>query len=42
MPATLIELGFITNPYDAQLMANSPQLFAAGVANGILAFLGRL
>ncbi len=42
MPATLIELGFITNPYDAELMANSPELFAAGVANGILAFLGRL
>ena len=42
MPATLIELGFITNPYDASLMAESPQLFAAGVANGILAYLGLL
>ncbi len=42
MPATLIELGFITNPYDATLMAESPQLFAAGVANGILAYLGLL
>lgn len=42
MPATLIELGFITNPYDAALMADSPQLFAAGVANGVLAYLGLL
>ena len=42
MPATLIELGFITNPYDAELMAYSPQLFAQGVANGVLAFLGML
>ncbi|MBQ8474534.1 MAG: N-acetylmuramoyl-L-alanine amidase [Clostridia bacterium] len=42
MPATLIELGFITNPYDAMLMAESPQLFAAGVANGVLAYLGLL
>lgn len=40
MPATLIELGFITNAYDAALMASSPQLFAAGVANGVLQFLG--
>ena len=39
---TLIELGFITNPYDATLMAESPQLFAAGVANGVLAYLGML
>lgn len=42
MPATLIELGFITTPLDASLMANSPQLFAAGVSNGILAYLGLL
>ncbi len=38
MPAVLVELGFITNPGDAALMANSPQLFALGVANGITAF----
>ena len=42
MPATLIELGFITNAYDAALMANQPELFAEGVANGVLAFLGEL
>ncbi len=39
MPAVLVELGFITNPGDAALMANSPQLFALGVANGITAFV---
>lgn len=42
MPATLVELGFISNPIDAELMAYSPQLFAAGVTNGVLAFLGML
>ncbi len=42
MPATLVELGFITNAYDATLMADQPQLFAQGVANGVLAFLGML
>lgn len=40
MPATLVELGFITNRYDADLMANSPELFARGVANGILNYFG--
>ncbi len=39
MPAVLVELGFITNAGDAALMANSPQLFALGVANGITAYL---
>lgn len=42
MPATLVELGFITNPVDAELMAYSPQLFAAGVANGVRAYFGML
>jgi N-acetylmuramoyl-L-alanine amidase len=42
MPATLVELGFISNPADADLMANQPQLFARGVANGVLAYLGEL
>ena len=40
MPATLIELGFITNPYDANLMSQRPDLFANGVANGVVDFLG--
>ncbi|MBR6675972.1 MAG: N-acetylmuramoyl-L-alanine amidase [Clostridia bacterium] len=39
MPATLIELGFITNPAEAALMANEPFLYASGVANGILDYL---
>ena len=42
MPAVLVELGFITNPGDAQLMDTSPELFARGVANGIYAELGML
>ncbi len=42
MPAVLVELGFITNPYEASLMANNPGLFAQGVANGVLAYLGLL
>ncbi|MBO5211936.1 MAG: N-acetylmuramoyl-L-alanine amidase [Clostridia bacterium] len=36
MPAVLIELGFISNPNDANLMANNPSLFARGIYNGIL------
>ena len=39
MPATLLELGFITNPTDVDLMANSPELFAQGIADGISEFL---
>ncbi len=40
MPATLIELGFITNPYDAALMAEQPRLFAQGLYLGILRYFG--
>ena len=40
MPAVLIELGFITNPNDARLMLNSPELFARGIYRGILEYLG--
>ncbi len=36
MPAVLVEMGFITNPYEADLMANSPNLFALGIYRGIL------
>lgn len=42
MPALLLEMGFITNPADADLMANNPALFARGIANGFLAYFGML
>ena len=38
MPAVLVELGFISNPGDASLMNSSPELFARGIYNGILAY----
>ncbi len=38
MPAVLVEMGFITNPYDAALMTNSPDLFATGIYRGILQY----
>lgn len=40
MPATLVELGFITNPGDAELMDKHPNLFAEGIYNGILEYFG--
>ena len=40
MPAILLELGFITNPRDARLMNGSPELFARGIYNGIVQYLG--
>lgn len=41
MPALLVELGFISNPEEAALMANSPELFARGIANGIFDYFNR-
>ncbi|MBQ8357548.1 MAG: N-acetylmuramoyl-L-alanine amidase [Clostridia bacterium] len=35
MPAVLLELGFITNPRDARLMSQNPELFAGGIYQGI-------
>ncbi len=40
MPAVLVELGFITNPSEADLMANSPRLFAEGVYRGLNEYYG--
>lgn len=40
MPAVLVEMGFITNPEDAELMANSPNLFALGIYRGMLNYYG--
>lgn len=40
MPAVLVEMGFITNRYDAELMVYSPQLFAEGIYRGIVEYYG--
>ena len=40
MPAVLVELGFISNPGDAALMNDRPELFAQGIYDGIVAYLG--
>ena len=39
MPAVLIELGFITNANDANLMLNEPELFAQAIYDGTLEYL---
>ena len=40
MPATLIELGFITNPEEAAFMNDNPGLYARGIYNGLLDYYG--
>lgn len=40
MPAVLVEMGFITNEAEAELMAYSPGLFALGIYRGILDYYG--
>ena len=40
MPAILVELGFITNPRDARLMNEQPELFARGIYEGIRNYTG--
>ena len=40
MPAALIEMGYITNPGDAALMSEQPDLFALGIYNGIMEYFG--
>ncbi|HVI39124.1 MAG TPA: N-acetylmuramoyl-L-alanine amidase [Anaerovoracaceae bacterium] len=40
MPAVLVEMGYLSNPRDAQLLSTDPQSFARGIYNGILAYYG--
>lgn len=40
MPAVLVELGFITNAGDANLMNTRPDLFADGIYRGIVEYTG--
>ena len=40
MPALLVEMGYLTNVGDAQLLSQNPGLFAEGIYNGLLAFFG--
>ena len=40
MPAVLVEMGFISNRYDAELMAYSPELFSEGIYRGIVEYYG--
>ncbi len=42
MPAVLVELGFITSPVDSTLMADAPETFAQGVADGIVDYINRV
>jgi N-acetylmuramoyl-L-alanine amidase len=40
MPAIVLELGFITNPYEARYMYENPTLFARGIYNGLVRYYG--
>lgn len=40
MPAVLVEMGFISNPYDSELLVYSPYLFSTGIYRGILSYFG--
>ena len=42
MPAALVEMGFISNPNDAKMLDESPELFAQGVFDGIKAYFDAL
>jgi N-acetylmuramoyl-L-alanine amidase len=38
-PATIVEMGFLTNPDDRALLTRSPDVAAVGIANGIVRYL---
>lgn len=40
MPAVLVEIGFISNPGEAAVMRDNPELFARGIYNGIVEYTG--
>ncbi len=40
MPAVLVEMGYMSNPRDLQLLTTDPESFARGIYNGILAYYG--
>ena len=40
MPAVLVELGFISNPEEAEAMYENPGLFALGIYRGVVAYYG--
>ncbi len=40
MPALLVEMGYLTNAYDAERLAMDPQSFARGIYQGLLTYFG--
>lgn len=38
MPALLVEMGYLTNTTDAELLSQYPQLFALGINEGMIAY----
>lgn len=42
MPATLVEMAYLSNADDAKLLDESPELFAQGIFNGIQAYFDAL